>query len=217
MKAKLKRINRGVVLTVITALVFIIYTVASNSSFKKREAEQIKDMITVYVEQMAQCSVTASDDAEHTDQSTQQVRKLIADSWEDSDYLKSYNESMFADNYYYTKGDLMQSVEYAENSATSTDYITSVTSSVTVTSIHKNSAHGATATVNVTYKICGSGEPGLYSLAGIEPIYSPLSEDSPATLTARNVTVQLYKDDGRWKIVGVGSFWLGGDGMYDYY
>lgn len=217
MKTRLKRINRGVVLTVITAIVFIICTAVSNSSFKNREAEQIREMLTSYVEQMAQCSVLPKSTEESAGQSANEVRKLIADNWEESEYLKSYNQSMFADNYYYIKSDLMQEIEYAGSSFTSTDYITSVTSSVTVTSIHKNSANGATATVNVTYRICGSGEPGLYCLAGLEPLYGALSEDTPTTATALDVTVQLYKDDGRWKIVGVGSFWLSNGAMYDYY
>lgn len=223
MKPKLKKINRGVVLTILVAIVFIIYTAASNSAFKKREADEIKELIISYTNQLAQISVYSDEDGDQltcdwVKQSSQQARRLIQEYWGDSEYLENYNSSMFSYTYYYLKSDVLRDIEYSGGCFTPTDYITSITSTVSITSIHKNGANGATVKFNITYKVCGEGQPAIYTLTGLNSVYSKLSKDTPSTYsTDYGATAELYKEDGQWKIVGIDWYGLSGSGAYEYY
>lgn len=216
MRSKLKRINRGVVLTILTAIVFIIGITISNQSFKKREADEIRSVIRNYVEQMALCSVNSESADDFAEKSSAEARKIIASYWEDSKYLENYNNSFYSDTYYTLKSDIVTDISYAGDFMNSTGYVSAVNCTVSVGKLRKVSAYGAEANLSVTYKISGKGDSGFYTLGGIYPVYG-LSEDTPVTREVQYATIELYKEADQWKIVGLDWWGLEGDDMNEYY
>ncbi len=208
MKLRLRRINRGIVLGLAAIIVFAGYISYSSSRFKNHERDIIEQTVKSYASEILQCSVSSSTDANDSASAKMRedaAREVVEKYWMQSDFIDDYNKSPTTPNYYSTKKDYLSGISgYSENPPSG--YISSASCDVVVTKIKKNGASGATVSVKVTYQLCGTQTPFFFGMAELTNFWQELSPDKLWEYSYEG-NLQMYKDDGEWKIVGADYFY----------
>ncbi len=212
MKHRLKRLNRGIVLGILVVIAFVIYLAVDNAVFKSKEKDEIESVISGFVSDAAQaCVYTGSaKDKEsiltfYERQAEAGCKDALNKYWEHSDALEKYNEASLFGEYYTTKDDIEQEMtplrdymDYGDNTPAVMPYYSAIDCTTTIESIKRNGA-GATAIITVRYDATGSGVPILVSPIGVN--YIEAGSGSQVS-TSESYRIELYKQDGQWKIVG---------------
>ncbi len=208
MKLRLRRINRGIALGLVAIVVFAGYISYSSSRFKNRERDVIEQTVKSYASEILQCSVSSSADANDSADAKKReeaAQEVIEKYWMQSDTIDNYNQSPETPNYYSTKKDYLSDISgYSENPPSG--YISSAACEVVITKIKKNGPSGATVSVDVTYQLYGSQTPMFFGMSDLTNFWSELSPDKPEKYSFSG-ELQMFKDDGEWKIVGADYFY----------
>lgn len=229
MKQKLKRINRGIVLAVIILVVLTVYVAASAQSFKSTERDRIEEFLTSYSQDILQCSVIPADcigtegQNQAMSDNAAKAKEIIEKSWIQSEALENYNCQVdMTTSYYNLKSDYLLNTERngsGIDSSNAAGVITDASCKLKITKIKQNGPNGATVTADITYYLSGRSNPSFYGVGdvlvyyfyGIGDVidyYSDNLSSKPSKLSYHDLELQLYKEDGEWKIAGV-DLWSG--------
>lgn len=212
MKQRLKRLNRGIVLGVLVMLAFAIYITVDNAMFKSKEKDEIEKVISGFVNDAAQACVytgSATDKDSilnfYDKQADPGCKDALNKYWDHSEALEKYNEASLFGEYYTTKDDIVQEMtplrDYMDNGYATPSvmsYFSKIDCTTTIESLKRNGA-GATAIITVRYDATGSGVPILVCPVGVD--YIEAGSGSQVS-TSESYRIELYKQDGEWKIVG---------------
>lgn len=212
MKQRLKRLNRGIVLGVLVMLAFAIYITVDNAVFKSKEKDEIERVISGFVNDAAQACVYTGGAADkdsilnfYERQAEAGCKDALNKYWDHSEALEKYNEASLFGEYYTTKDDIVQEItplrDYMDNGYATPSvmpYYSKIDCTTTIESIKRNGA-GATAIITVRYDATGSGVPILVCPVGVN--YVEAGSGSQVS-TSESYRIELYKQDGEWKIVG---------------
>lgn len=212
MKHRLKRLNRGILLGVLVLLAFAIYITADNALFKSKEKDEIEKVISGFVNESAQACVYTGSATDrdsilkfYEEQAEPGCKEALNKYWDHSEALEKYNENSIFGEYFTTKDDIVQEMsplkDFLDNSydtSSAMPYFSKIDCTTTVESLKRNGS-GATAIVTVRYDAMGSGVPILAGPIGVD--YVEAGTGSQVS-TSESYRIELYKQDGEWKIVG---------------